>query len=129
MAIDANLFYNQGYFAIDLYPSERRERIEDEPPDWDPSTPFIFRWDGPRLERNEYEFLGVTVLDLDRVTDADLEKLRSLDLPRVTVLEAGIIDVKMADVFRWAKQRYHGHEVHWPGRNRVALPRGNTNLS
>lgn len=117
MAVDAMLFYNDGYFAIDLYPGERRLRIEDEPPvsTWDPALPFLFRWDGEKLDQDTHEFLGLTVLCLDQVTKHDLAQLEHLDLPRVNVPAAGLIDVDVVDLLRWAQAHFRGQGVHQVG--------------
>jgi hypothetical protein len=113
MAVTAALFYSDGYFAIDLYPGEPLVRVEDAPPvpDFDTSTPVLFSWDGELLERDEYRLLGVSVLHLDHVTAPDLEEIDRLTLPRVSIPQAGLIDVVVADVLRWAMKTYHGREA------------------
>jgi len=110
MAVNAGIFYSDAYLAIDLYPEEERERIEDAPPglDLDPRSPWAFEWDGEELERGEHEIVSVTVFGLEQLTEPDFAELQRVRLPRVSCPELGLNDVEVAEVVRWAKQNLHG---------------------
>lgn len=112
MAVSGRAFYSDGYFALNLYPDDDRERIEAAPPvpGWHPTCPVWFYWDGEKHARGEYDFLGVTVIDLDALSEEHLAELARLPLPRVDCPDAGFADVEVVDVLRWAKRTY-------PGRN------------
>jgi hypothetical protein len=110
VAVAAKTFYSDGYFALDLYPDEPRERTRDDPPvpGFDPESRLWFFWDGEKLERGEYEFVGLTVLQLDRLGDKEFEELARVPLPRVDCPEAALFDAEVADVLRWAQRTYPG---------------------
>ena len=119
MAVNAGIFYSDGLFALDLYPGEARERVGDQPPEIQLTrrSPLWFEWDGEQLERGEYEFVGLKVFSLEHLTDDDLRALERLRLPRVSCPEAGLVDVEVVDVVRWAKATFHGvqdHTLGWP---------------
>lgn len=67
---------------------------------------FYFAWDADKLERDEYEFGGIEVPDIAHLTEDWLAELDKLDLPRVDVPEAGLRDVTISDVLRWARKTY-----------------------
>jgi hypothetical protein len=50
--------------------------------------------------------LSLEVLDVANVTDHWLDKVDTLDLPRVDVPEAGLTDASIADVLRWARDTF-----------------------
>ncbi len=119
MAVNAGIFYSDGLFAIDLYLGEARERIGDAPPGVELArqSPLSFEWDGEKLERGEYDFVGLEVFSLEHLTEQDVRVLGQIPLPRVTCTDAGLVDVAVADVVRWAKATYHGVEgqmLGWP---------------
>lgn len=119
MAVNAGIFYSDGYFALDLYPGEDRERIEGDPPGvlFDQQSPWIFEWDGEKLDRGEHEILGLTVFHLERLTEDDFRNLERLSLPRVSCPEAGLLDVEVATAVRWAMNTYRApgnHTLGWP---------------
>lgn len=71
--------------------------------DW----PFDFSYDDAKFVLGEREFLGIEVLDVSFITDywlAELDKVEGV--PRVDVPEAGLFDVTISDVLRWARQTY-----------------------
>jgi hypothetical protein len=110
VAVNAGIFYSDAYFAIDLYPGEERERVEDVPPGVDlaPDSPWVFEWDAEKLDRGEREFLGLTVFGLDQLTEQDFAALQSVPLPRVSCPELGLHDMAIVDVVHWAKQNLSG---------------------
>lgn len=118
MAVNAGIYYSDLQFSIDLFPGEPRERVGDDPPigALPLGSPFWFEWDGEKLERGEYEFLGLTVHGgLARVSEEDLRGLDALSLPRVTCPDAGIVDWTIPDVIRWAREHLTGSRVRWFG--------------
>jgi len=117
VALNAAIFYSDGYFALDLYPGEARDRVGADPPvaDWDPRSPIWLYWNGEKLDRDEYEFEGLTVVRLGRLTECDVAALERVPLPQVSCPEVGLIDVEVADVLLWAKKTYRGPGVHRVG--------------
>ena len=118
MAVNAGIYYSDLQFSIDLYPGEPRERIGDDPPagELPPDSPFWFEWDGDKLERGEYEFLGLSVHGgLARVSDAQIQGLDTVPLPRVACPDAGIADATVAEVLRWARDNLTGERARWFG--------------
>lgn len=121
MAMSGAIFYSDGYFALDLYPGQMRDRVDALPPA--PKLPedalpgvYVY-WDGEKLERGEYEFLGVAVTNLGSLTKRDLDDLEQLSLPRVTCPETGLCDVEVSEMLRWAMKVYQGpgiHQAGWP---------------
>lgn len=105
MAITAEISAFEGFFALNLVdPPLPHADILDAPDDrhW----PFDFSYDDEKFARGEREFLGIEVLDVSLITDYWLGELDKLDLPRVDVPEAGLFDVTIADVLRWARETY-----------------------
>ena len=118
MAVNAGIYFSDLQFSIDLYPREPRERIGDDPPmgQLPPDCPFWFEWDGDKLERGEYEFLGLAVHGgLAQVSEEHLRGLDTLPLPRVTCRDEGIVDQTVSDVVRWARASLAGDESRWFG--------------
>jgi hypothetical protein len=104
LAVTAALYDLDDFVSLRLRPDDTvTERIEDEPPGWDPAAPFYFLWDGDKLERGEWECLGITAR-IGRVTDQHLAQLTRLDLPRVDLPDANLFDASVADVLRWARR-------------------------
>lgn len=104
MAVKAEVFQHDGWFAVGLYPDEQREWTSDVPDDrqW----PFYFQWDAKKLEADIYDFGGIEVLDVSHITDEWLAALDKLHLPRVDVAEAGLSEASISDVLRWARVTY-----------------------
>lgn len=104
MAVKAEIFHHDGWFALGLYPGEEREWVGDEPDSrrW----PFYFAWDAKKLEEGVYELGGIEVLDVSLITDEWLAALDELDLPRVEVPEGRLFNASISDVLRWARTTY-----------------------
>jgi hypothetical protein len=107
MAVVASLFDFDGQLGLDLHLDEARERVRDDPPaPIRPSSPWIFEWDAQAHdERGEHAFLGLFVHRLADVTDADIDELDTLALPRIDYPAAGLRDVPVSAVVRWARDR------------------------
>ncbi len=108
MAVKADVFYSDGYFALDLYPDEERVRVNDLPPvaEFDPRSPLWFFWDADALERGQQEFVGLTVPDLALLDEQHYVTLQRVPLPRVDCPAANLFDAQVADVIRWAQSHY-----------------------
>lgn len=104
MAITAGIYHDDGLVAFDLHPGVPKAAIVDYPDgrDW----PFEFYYDDEAFGVGEREFLGIEVLDVSFITDYWLSELDKIDLPRVDVPEAGLFDVTISDVLRWARETY-----------------------
>ncbi len=105
MAVTATLDRFEAKLYLHLRPDEVRDRVGDVPAGVDDWAPVLFLWDGQKLMHGEWELLGVQALDLTRVTDEHLAQIERLGLPRVDVPEAGLADVSVADVIRWARSQ------------------------
>ena len=107
MAVTATLFEFDGQLGVDLHLDEARERVRDDPPGSTRSaSPWIFEWDAAALdERGQYEFLGLFTSHLAEVTDADIAELDTLSLPRIDYPPAGLHNVPVSDLVRWAHRR------------------------
>lgn len=105
MAVTAEMYHYDGFVAINLLdPSLPHADVVSHPDDRD--WPFDFSYDDEKFARGEREFLGIEVLDVSFITDYWLGELDKVDLPRVDVPEAGLVDVTISDVLRWARQTY-----------------------
>lgn len=104
MAIAAELLYLDGVVFLELLPDTRRARVSSDPDDR--NWPFYFYYDDEKLAHDDREFVGIEVLDVSNITDEWLAELDKVDLPRVDVPEAGLVDVTISDVLRWARQTY-----------------------
>lgn len=104
MAMKAETTYFEGFFAVRLSDRNYRAGIGDMPDErlW----PFDFFYDDDKLARDEYELVGVEVLDVSLITEDWLAEMEKLDLPRVDVPEAHLEDATIADVLRWARRTY-----------------------
>jgi hypothetical protein len=113
MAVAADVFYSDGSFNLDLYPNEPRERVGADPPvpSFDPDSPVWFYWDGKKLERGEYELVGVTIVDLDLLTEEAIAEAERVPAPRIDCSQAGLFEARLTDVLRWAKRTYPGRRV------------------
>jgi hypothetical protein len=107
MAVTATLFDFDGQLGIDLHLEEARERVRDDPPvPIRAASPWIFEWDAEALdERGQHEFLGLFTSRLSDVTDADLDELDTLPLPRIDYPPAGLRDARISSLVRWARGR------------------------
>ncbi len=124
MAVVADFFYSDGTFDLDFFPDEPRERIGADPPvpDFDPDSPVWFYWDGIKLRDGEHELLGVTVLDLDLLTEEAICEVERVPAPKIDCPEAGLQDAPLADVLRWAKRRFPGRQVGVATKPAVSTP-------
>ncbi len=104
MAIAARIYQDGRVFGLELYPGKPKAGVLDFPDDrvW----PIDFNYDDEKLAAGEHEFLGVETRDITRATDDWLVELDKLDLPHVDVPEAGLFDVTVSDVLRWARKTY-----------------------
>lgn len=104
MAIKAGIRQYDGWVSVELYPGVPKAGVVSYPDERD--WPFDFDYEDAKLAAGEYEFLGIEVLDVSLITDYWLTELGKLDLPRVDVSEAGLFNVSIADVLRWARETY-----------------------
>lgn len=104
MANRADLTFSNGLIFLDLSPDSRRARVASDPDDR--NWPFYFYYDDEKLARGEKALVALEVLDVSNITDDWLSNLDALDLPRVDVPNAGLFDVTIADVLRWARETY-----------------------
>src|SRR5215213_6372819 len=107
MAVTVTLFDFDGQLGLDFYLDEPRERVRDDPPVPIRSTsPWIFEWDAVALdESGQHELLGLFTSRLADVTDADIAELDTLPLPRLDYPPAGLRDVPVSALVRWARDR------------------------
>jgi hypothetical protein len=109
LAIDAVIDGFDGVVGLFLLPIVAREKDNDDPdvPGYDTPGYIYYFWDAVKLEEHdEHDFLGVEITNIGHLNDRDLEVMDELDLPRVNVPEAGIVNGTVGDVFRWARQVY-----------------------
>jgi hypothetical protein len=67
---------------------------------------MIFFFDNDKIEEQGiWEFLGLTILYIECVTDEDLRALEYLQVPLVDIPERGLFGVKVTDVLRHARDR------------------------
>lgn len=104
MAIIAELMYFDGLLFLDLSPGSPNARVSSDPDDR--NWPFYFYYDDEKLARNVRHLVGIEVLDVSNITDEWLTNLDTLDLPRVDVPAASLVNVTISDVLRWARQTY-----------------------
>lgn len=119
MALNAAVSYSDGVFSLNLFPGDERERVYDAPPEpaFAPDSLLLLQWDAERLESGERALTGVKVLGLQFVSERDLFALDTVASPRVTCEPLGIVNWSIAEVVRWARDRFHGAEpfrVGWP---------------
>src|SRR4051812_18123331 len=113
MAVTVTLFDYDGQLGIDLYLDQIRERVRDDPPgSFSPVSPWIFEWDAEALdERDEHEFLSLFTPSLADLSDDDIDELDRLPLPQVDYPPAGLRDVRISDLIRWARRHQPGGRV------------------
>jgi hypothetical protein len=104
MALKSRPTSYEGFFAIRFIDRNYAAGVGDFPDDRD--WPFDFFYEDEKLSRGEYELVGIEVLDVSLITEDWLAEMEKLDLPRVDVPEAGLTDVTLADVLRWARKTY-----------------------
>ena len=111
MAVRASLHYDDGFVALNLYPDERRPKVDGDPDieGYDPGDRLWFYWDDEKAASGEYELLGIEINDIGWLRDEDLDAIDKLDLPCVDVPEAELFNAKASDVLRWARKVYPSH--------------------
>lgn len=100
--------YSDGMAYLTLYPGEQRIRTSDDPhvPGYEWTSSFIFFFDHDKIEEQGiWEFLGLTILYIERVSDEDLRALEYLQVPLVDIPEHGLYNVAVTDVLRRARDR------------------------
>ena len=106
MAVEARVHLEGRHLDLQLYADERRSRVSDDPPELRGFSFGSTTWpyyDGEKLDRGEYEFVGIEVSSIGDLTDKDIAAIERLDWPRVNVPQAGLLDASIADVLRWAR--------------------------
>lgn len=76
------------------------EDVESFPPD----NPILLRWDADKWDRGERAGVGLTVLELSKITERHIHDLDAFALPHVDVPTHGLSGVTVGDVLRWARQ-------------------------
>lgn len=104
MAVAAAIISFDGLVFADLRPGSAIPRIASMPDER--TWPFDFYWDLEGFHRGERCFVGLEVADVSLITDDWLAEFDKLALPRVDVAEAGLVDVTISDVLRWARRTY-----------------------
>ena len=67
---------------------------------------MIFFFDHDKIEEEGIrEFLGLTILYIERVSDEDLRALECLQAPLVDIPKKGLYNVSVTDVLRKARDR------------------------
>lgn len=104
MALNVKIEHFDGKIILDLYPDEPRQWIADDPDDrkW---ALYIYA-DHEKLDRGEYEVVGIEALDVSDITDEWLDALDELDLPLVDVPDTQLSNASISDVLRWARKTY-----------------------
>jgi hypothetical protein len=113
LAVEARVHLEGRHVDLQLYPDERRSRVSDEPPELRGAEFGATTWsyyDGEKLDRGEYEFVGIEVSSIGDLTDEDIAAIERLHWPRVNCREQGLLDASVADVLRWARRR-HGEAL------------------
>jgi hypothetical protein len=107
VAINAGIYRDRSIIDIILYPGEGRSSIGDDidVPGYTANAITWWYWDDEKLARGEREFLGIEVIDITLLSEADLAAVARLDLPHIDNAEHGLFDVTIADALRWAQRR------------------------
>lgn len=107
MAVNANFYLDRDIVGITLLPENRGSAIGDDidVPGYVANDLTWWYWDDVKLARGEREFLGIEIIDITLVTEADFAALNRLDLPTIDSPEYGLFDVTIADALRWAQRR------------------------
>lgn len=104
MAVEARIIQVDGLVFLELGTVPNGPRVASSPDDrfW----PFDFYYDDEELARGHRVLVGIEALDVSHITDDWLAELDKLALPHVNVPEAGLFDVTISDVLRWARKTY-----------------------
>ena len=107
MAVNAHFYLDGRIVGIVLLPMGRGSSIGDDidVPGYTANALTWWYWDEEKLARGEREFLGIEIIDITLVTEADFAALARLDLPTIDSTEYGLFDVTIADALRWAQRR------------------------
>jgi hypothetical protein len=107
MAVKADLYLDRNIIGIALLPENRGSSIGDDidVPGYTANALTWWYWDDEKLARGEREFLGIEVIDVTLLSEADFAALARLDMPRIDNAEHGLFDVTIADALRWAQRR------------------------
>lgn len=107
MAVKADLYLDRTIVGIALLPDNRGSSIADDidVPGYSANAVTWWYWDEEKLTRGEREFLGIEVIDITLLHEADFAALDRLDVPRIDNVEHGLFDVTIADALRWAQRR------------------------
>ncbi len=107
MAIDADLYLDRNIVGITLLPENRGSSIGDDinVPGYTANDITWWYWDDEKLIRGERDFLGIEVINITLLTEADFAALARLNLPTIDSAEYGLFDVTIADTLRWAQRR------------------------
>ncbi|MCA1670268.1 MAG: hypothetical protein LC793_23365 [Thermomicrobia bacterium] len=105
MAISADLYLDRNIVGITLLLENRGSSIGDDidVPGYTANAVTWWYWDSEKLMRGEREFLGIEVIDITLVTEADFAALDRLDLPTIDSPADGLFNVTIADALRWAQ--------------------------
>ncbi len=90
-----------------LYPDEGRSSIGDDidVPGYTANDITWWYWDDEKLIRGERDFLGIEVINITLMTEANFAALARLNLPTIDSAGYGLFDVTIADALRWAQRR------------------------
>lgn len=99
--------HRDGMAYLDLYPGEQRIRAHDDPevPGYEWTFSVLFFFDNDKLDLGVREFLGLTILHIEHLSDEDLRAIEYLDVPLVDIPERGLYNVSVTDVLRGARDR------------------------
>ena len=104
MALTGEITEFEGFFAVRFIDRNYKSGVGDFPDDRD--WPFDFFYGGDKLEHDEYELVGIEILDVSLITEDWLAELDKFDLPRVDIPEFGFADASLSEVLRWARMTY-----------------------
>lgn len=107
MAVIADFYLDHTIVGITLLPENRGSSISDDidVPGYTANAITWWYWDDEKLARGEREFLGIEVIDITLVTEADFAALDHLEVPTIDSPGYGLFDVTIADALRWAQHR------------------------
>ena len=133
MAVGATLLLDGGHFRLDLYPGELRERVADDPPELPRFHPGSTTWvyyDGLALECGRHEPVGIEVVNVADLTDADLVQLERLTFPSMAVRGVDSRGASLGTLLRWARAAQRARrrdtrtEASWPAAHPVGAAKG-----
>jgi hypothetical protein len=107
MAVKADLYLDRNIIGIALLPENRGSSTGDDidVPGYTANAITWWYWDDEKLVRGEREFLGIEIIDITLLSEADLAAVARLDLPHIDNAEYGLFDTTIADALRWAQRR------------------------